>query len=285
MAAPYGSVKDFVIQKATDEQREFDKSSMMAMDWGTRYETIVSQIYATTRGVKVYDFGLLPHGGKYATVIGASIDGITRRGRLLEIKVPYNREITDQIPLGYWLQVQTQLYCIQSYCPDAPLDGADYIEGSFSEMVECVWWEDANDEDMRLGDKGSHRTNRDGFYKGVIGSLEQTTEEQKDGPPYIYPPLELSAVEKIHWLRTEASRRSRSLTRLHFWSENKPISVKFVEAQPRWFETIALPRLVMRKSVIEELRAHPERVQEFRDAKVSESRVPDEYKNEVPEML
>jgi hypothetical protein len=49
---------------------------------------------------------------------------------LLEIKCLYSREITRQIPIGYWLQIQTMLYVYQQL--GLPIERAVYCENRFS---------------------------------------------------------------------------------------------------------------------------------------------------------
>ena len=55
---------------------------------------------------KLYRFGCIPWALKY---LGASPDGITDDGIALEIKCPFKRKITNDVPKNYWPQMQLQL--------------------------------------------------------------------------------------------------------------------------------------------------------------------------------
>jgi putative phage-type endonuclease len=75
--------------------------------WGTMFEQVAREIYSQKNKVNVMEYGLIPH-MKY-DFIGASPDGVTDIGVLLEIKCPYSRNITNKIPKHYYAQIQHQL--------------------------------------------------------------------------------------------------------------------------------------------------------------------------------
>ena len=58
--------------------------------WGTKYEEVATEIYRIKYNTTVIEFGCLGH-PKYS-FIGASPDGITPDGIMLEIKVPKTRK-------------------------------------------------------------------------------------------------------------------------------------------------------------------------------------------------
>lgn len=103
-ANPYLSKIDFLIQKC---KPLVINDSNPAILWGIKYEPIASQIYQEMKDEKIYDIGLLIH-DKHEW-LGASPDGLRSSGKLLEIKCVWNRQITIEIPLYYWMQVQIQL--------------------------------------------------------------------------------------------------------------------------------------------------------------------------------
>eukprot|EP00798_Chlamydomonas_sp_ICE-L_P002706 gene2706-biopygen7861 len=57
--------------------------------------------------VLVHEFGLLRHASK--SFLGASPDGVTEDGVMLEIKCPWRRKIDGTVPMQYYLQIQGQL--------------------------------------------------------------------------------------------------------------------------------------------------------------------------------
>ena len=82
-----------------------------ATRWGTDHEDMVRDRYCNITGETALDFGLIIH-PKYPW-LGASPDGITLSGRMIEIKCPMHREITPcsegHVPHHYVPQLQTQM--------------------------------------------------------------------------------------------------------------------------------------------------------------------------------
>lgn len=118
-----GSHKDFLIKKAGDPQEQRPFSCTAApLKWGVMFEPIACRIYSERMGVCVHEFGLLRHPS--IDHIGASPDGITETGVMLEIKCPYSRIIDGTVPSAYVAQIQCQLDVCQ-------LDECDFFECQF----------------------------------------------------------------------------------------------------------------------------------------------------------
>ena len=93
--------KDYVLlKKKVTRDRKFISNA--AMEWGVKYEEVAVMIYEQRNKTKVYEYGCLPH--PVYDFIGASPDGITDDGIMLEIKCPSSRKITGVIPHYYWCQ-------------------------------------------------------------------------------------------------------------------------------------------------------------------------------------
>ena len=114
----FGSQKDFYKKKCGYEENTFD-ASLPALQWGIRYEEVANMFYKLKFNVNVDEFGLLPH-PKYP-FLGASPDGISNMGIMLEIKCPWKRKRTDVIPEQYYYQIQGQLEVCN-------LEECDYLE-------------------------------------------------------------------------------------------------------------------------------------------------------------
>ena len=114
----FGSQKDFIKKKCGYETQYFD-SSIPAIQWGVRYEEVANMFYKMKYEVEVHEFGLLAH--PKHKFIGASPDGISDLGIMLEIKCPFKRKRTDTIPDQYYYQVQGQLEVCDLY-------ECDYLE-------------------------------------------------------------------------------------------------------------------------------------------------------------
>ena len=129
----FGTQKQLFIKKCGYEEDKFN-NNLPALKWGVMFEQMACEIYARRNFTKVHDFGLLRHPN--VDFFGASPDGITDNGILLEIKCPYIRKRTGEIPLQYFYQIQGQLDVCQ-------LDECDYLECGF-EMYsnEKDFWSD-----------------------------------------------------------------------------------------------------------------------------------------------
>jgi len=123
-----------------------------AMQWGNKYESVAVLIYEHRNDVKVLEFGCLQH--PFIPFLGASPDGITEDGVMLEIKCPTSRKITGIPPRYYWCQVQGQLEVCE-------LDRCDFLECSIKEYA---------DEEEYLNDNynGDYLRNKFGNEKGIV---------------------------------------------------------------------------------------------------------------------
>ena len=74
---------------------------------GTLLEPFVRDLYDQRTGRKSHEIGLVQH--RQYPWLGASPDGVTEDGLLIEIKCPLTRKIEAKVPKHYWPQVQLQL--------------------------------------------------------------------------------------------------------------------------------------------------------------------------------
>ena len=124
-----------------------------AMQWGNKYEDVAVLVYEYRNNVKVLEFGCLRH--PFIEFLGASPDGITKDGIMLEIKCPTSRKITGIPPSYYWCQVQGQLEVCE-------LDRCDFLECSFKEY---------SSEEEYLLDNYAYNLNKFGGEKGLIAEF------------------------------------------------------------------------------------------------------------------
>jgi hypothetical protein len=98
-----------------ESQDSFVKKKVMKIKWagnaatehGTLLEPLVRDLYDTRTGRKSHEIGLVRH--KLYPWLGASPDGVTEDGLLIEIKCPLTRKIEAKVPKYYFPQVQLQL--------------------------------------------------------------------------------------------------------------------------------------------------------------------------------
>jgi len=78
--------------------------------WGQDHEDAVRDRAMAALGEEAFEVGLVVH--PELPWLGASPDGVTNTGRLIEIKCPYRRKpIPYEVPHHYWPQIQVQLEC------------------------------------------------------------------------------------------------------------------------------------------------------------------------------
>jgi putative phage-type endonuclease len=131
-----------------------------AMKWGNKYEQVAVIVYEHRNNVKILEFGCLRHPFFY--FLGASPDGITTDGVMLEIKCPSSREITGDPPPHYWCQVQGQLEVCE-------LDRCDFLECRFKEYNnEQEYLEDYFENEEYGQIKKNYFLNRFGHEKGIV---------------------------------------------------------------------------------------------------------------------
>jgi putative phage-type endonuclease len=151
-----------------------------AMQWGNKYESVAVLIYEHRNKVDILEFGCLRH--PFIPFLGASPDGITSEGIMLEIKCPTSRQITGTPPEYYWAQVQGQL----EVCD---LDRCDFLECNFKEYADEKDYVDDNYYQNNL-------LNKYGNEKGVIIELYKKNEKSFF---YDYSPVCIMNQELEDW--------------------------------------------------------------------------------------
>ena len=176
----FGTRESLLMKKAFPDKFPFLAAA--ALKWGTMFEDMGMRCYQQNiNGVKLHDFGLIPH--KEIDCFGASPDGITETGVMVEMKCPYSRICDDQVPEQYYLQIQGQLAtCELHYC--------DYIECYFDTF------NDLNEYKILCKDMGKKN-------HGII--LEYN--EGGAAWSYEYSPEDMSVAECIEWANANAQNK------------------------------------------------------------------------------
>ena len=175
-----GSPKEVILQKCGHEPSQF-KGNVHTV-WGTKYEPVAGAIYEYRMGKKVIDFGCLRHPMDENFFLGASPDGISDDGVMLEIKCP-PRRIIEKIPTNYyWAQMQGQL----EVCD---LERCDFLECKIAEYDD----EESYLDDINCAGDRPH-TDSYGMESGVIMNFK------KDGDlKYFYSELFLRGKDLTEW--------------------------------------------------------------------------------------
>ena len=116
------------------------------VEWGVMYEPVATKFYELMNDLTILEFGLVPH--PEFKIFGASPDGICDSdsspdyiGRMLEIKCPWKRQFTKEVPRHYWMQMQGQL-------ESTNLEECDFLQVKFVEYLS----EQQYNEDFLLED-------------------------------------------------------------------------------------------------------------------------------------
>lgn len=120
----FGTQNEFLHKKSGYKVIPFD-ANCPPLKWGCMFEDVACAIYERRNSARVLPFGLIKHPS--VAHFGASPDGITTLGVMVEIKCPFKRKISNEVPKQYYYQIQGQL----DVCG---LDECDYLECEF----KCV---------------------------------------------------------------------------------------------------------------------------------------------------
>jgi putative phage-type endonuclease len=178
----FGNQKEFLIKKINsllNNNNKYVQSDNIALVWGVKYEEVANMIYMRRNDIKVYEYGLIKH--PTISCFGASPDGISELGVMLEIKCPFRRVINGTIPEQYWMQIQGQL----EVCD---LEECDYLECKISEYQSEKEFLDDTSEDNIL--------TKDLNEKGIIFDYKENNETK-----YIYSKLDMTTEELLEWKR------------------------------------------------------------------------------------
>ena len=125
-------------------------------------EDIASDIYCKRNRVIMNEFGLIRH--SEIPYIGASPDGISSNGIMLEIKCPYKRKIDGKILEQYYYQIQGQLEVCN-------LEECDFLECEYDYYKNEEDYLNDIDELKEIGIIISYRNNDEDDYQYHYRSL------------------------------------------------------------------------------------------------------------------
>lgn len=157
--------------------QEYNMASIF-LKWGVMFEPIATKLYECRNGIKVHEFGLIQN--PKHSFLGASPDGISDLGVMLEIKCPFKRVITDDSILKqYYYQIQGQLDACN-------LDECDFLEVRFDKYDN---WDDFMEDYETESECFTNNFNE----KGIII-------EKNDGF-FLYSPYNANRDEVTKWYR------------------------------------------------------------------------------------
>lgn len=111
------------------------------MKWGTMFEPMADRSYRQRNGDMIsHEFGLVPH--PTVDYYGASPDGITDLGIMLEFKCPPKRKMDGTIPEQYEIQMQGQLAVCE-------LKECDYVECGMDDFTTIEDYKNTIDKESK----------------------------------------------------------------------------------------------------------------------------------------
>lgn len=202
--------------------------------WGVKYEEVAIMIYQKRKNTTVKEYGLVPH--PTIPFIGASPDGITTDGIMLEIKCPPKRRITGVVPHHYWVQIQLQL-------ETCDLELCDFEECKLIEYKnENEFFDDIYiDDDGNIKDKMMTEHN---LEKGVVIeyyklSIDSETNEEIKKLDYLYMPIDTKYNKVKKWIKEQKeqleSNENTLFNKVSYWYLDT-YSVTPVYRNREWFK-------------------------------------------------
>jgi putative phage-type endonuclease len=203
---------------------------------GNKYEDIAISIYEERYNREVWEFGLLRH--PTIKVLGASPDGITTCGRMVEIKCPSGRKINGKIKPVYFTQMQTQMeVCDLEVCDFFECNIIEYKD--YNEYKKDIYENDIDVLDilpMRFNkdfiNLPNDRKTKHGLEKGMIGSYG----DDPGNMIHIYPPFHLNSKDQYEWLlnkKKELELKNINLN-IEFWYLQTS-SLNIVKRDRKWW--------------------------------------------------
>jgi len=235
---PYKTMKEFLDKKSGKEKPFLGN---MTTEWGVKYEPVANAIYQHRMGEEIIEFGLIPH--PVYSFIGASPDGITAKGRMVEIKCPPGRAITGVIPRYYWAQVQGQL----EICD---LERCDFLECKLEEFDETQVdvWNQIRYESNPYSKGLSNHWEYGVLPKSKTGAMEKGATltfriPNQEKVKYMYGPLNGTVEEMEEWKNQVIQENpSWELVYFSYWALLQ-VSCVPIYRDRQWFHEVALPRL------------------------------------------
>lgn len=261
---PFGTYRELLIKKGLPADPNDDKWKSLSTNrfivHGVKYEPVATWFYEHLKQTCITEFGCLPH--EEIPFLGASPDGISPNGVMLEIKCPFSRPIYGIPPIYYWYQMQLQLEV-------AKLNQCDFLECDIKEKTVGEWDE--------LVKNNNYTTSHD------VGAVIEIFDIKADSTNYEYFPYgsDLSDIpaweEKIIDTILESEHQEYRAT--HRWFMNKYACTPIYRDR-RWFNR-SLPELTTFWKKVETVRQTGELPEQFQTSTQKSLSKPDSS-NSIP---
>jgi putative phage-type endonuclease len=258
---------------------------------GTIFEEVSQQIYETRNGVKISEYGCLPH--ETYSFIGASPDGavhdinnidmfnidyktlnienihdeltvnsIALFGNLLEIKNPYTRKITNSIKPEYQTQITTQQAVCKLYKCDFLENNYNYYNTQEDFMNDIFDFEHPNVINLTIAEQNNYvknhniptdNINSEGVEKGILLKFKSNQRNSYKGTLFdIKTPYTLETINA--WIsenKESMNLLNYELVHTYYWSV-KTYSVKECGFNNQDWDTLVNKSSELWERIIEE---------------------------------
>lgn len=211
----FGTRKDLFEKKCGHvPPRAFD-ASCPPLRWGIMFEPVACNIYSSLNAnVKVHEFGLLRHPDPRTPFLGASPDGISENGIMIEIKCPWRRRIDGTVPLQYYLQIQGQLSV-------TGLRECDYFEVEFEELRDdASVFSEFSDENFLTSAEFSQRSIMRGVLVETLVVGEVAT--------YVYSPPGGKLADLREFVKANKKDADNITQKVVWWRVRKHGTIKII---------------------------------------------------------
>jgi putative phage-type endonuclease len=207
----FGNRNQLLNTKAFPENQKWGPTTSGPMYHGTMLEAMSSRCYAQrNNNMLIYDFGMIKH--PELSCYGASPDGITEVGIMVEIKTPWRRKVDGTIPEEYMLQMQGQMaVCGLLEC--------DFVDCKIDIL---------SDQHTYMRDIVKNCT----LDHGVIVE----TRDENGNPIFEYSPENLTSTECIQWMTTycKTINKTTMFYKISYWKMYKIITTRVYFDDALW---------------------------------------------------
>lgn len=210
----FGNRSQLLQSKAFPDSEIWKPNTSGPMYHGTMLEEMTSRCYSQRNNdIRIYDFGMIKHPN--LDCYGASPDGITELGIMIEIKTPYKRKVDGNIPQEYLLQMQGQMAACELY-------ECEFVDCKIDMIYSEKEYLDLNGKDIKID-------------HGII--IE--TRDSSGTPVFKYSPEYLTPEECIQWKNENIKEMSAgmpmfSVLKTNYWKLYNIIATRVYFDKDLW---------------------------------------------------
>lgn len=229
--SPFDTLESYIINKC-DSYFNIGKGfvSNKYTEWGNKYEPIAVQLYTKEKNTHVLEFGFIQH--SRLKWLGASPDGITNDGIMLEIKCPYSRKLSSYPPIYYWVQCQIQMeVCNLNECDFLECNIKEISLTEFNNLENVQYYgiiienevknefdneinnnidntvDKVDNIDNEINNIADNNVNNE-INNNVDNNIDNNVYNEINTCKYLYPPLECKTTKDyIDWSNTKTGKK------------------------------------------------------------------------------